>query len=265
MHEAIPTVAELRGLWRRSLISWPDGRADSTTRVRWLQGPRFYVDLRQAPEAPDFSGVRGLGQLSMDQCAWLATQEGFGGHFVHAADFFEWRHSIDFQPSSGIPDAGTLCWDNDVLVETGSHVPYIEHWHRDQDSSVGPSGGITLRELNTQLSGMLLRVGPAFMFARARAGKLPPGVKLTECVAGALGVREARAFVDCEISLGEVSGSGFRITASTLPYRVGDILGQSVDGDSIIRTSDRALNGAPLTRSWEITQGNGQVECLWVK
>jgi hypothetical protein len=34
----MPAVAELRGLWQRSLIVLPDGGRDATTEVRWLQG-----------------------------------------------------------------------------------------------------------------------------------------------------------------------------------------------------------------------------------
>jgi hypothetical protein len=56
----IPELTALRGLWTRSLIAWPDGRRDTTTSVRWLQGPEIYIDLRQPANRPDFSGVGAL-------------------------------------------------------------------------------------------------------------------------------------------------------------------------------------------------------------
>jgi hypothetical protein len=54
----------LTGLWRRSLIIWPDGRRDETTDVAWLQGERASIDLRQPAGLPgqvtgDLRGGRG--------------------------------------------------------------------------------------------------------------------------------------------------------------------------------------------------------------
>jgi len=54
----------------------PDGTRDTTTRVRWLQGLCAYVDLRQPAAMNDFSHVRCLADLTMDDCACLATQQG---------------------------------------------------------------------------------------------------------------------------------------------------------------------------------------------
>ena len=68
MSSAEPTIAALAGLWRRSLIMWPDGRRDTTTWVNWLQGGKSYIDLRQPRGRPDFSGVRlsGLDLSGLD-------------------------------------------------------------------------------------------------------------------------------------------------------------------------------------------------------
>src|SRR5664279_1626421 len=110
MDQAIPSIAELRGLWRRSMIAWPDGTRD-TTNVRWLQGLRSYIDLRQPMPVPDFPGVRSLADLSIDDCAWLAKQQGFAGHLGFDGGCFEWQRSIDFQPRKLHADAGSLHWD----------------------------------------------------------------------------------------------------------------------------------------------------------
>ena len=76
---SVPTLETLTGLWTRSLIAWPDGRRDTSTQVRWLQGPGFYADLRQPDVAPDFSGVRCLADVTDTQLSWIATQEAFAG------------------------------------------------------------------------------------------------------------------------------------------------------------------------------------------
>jgi len=67
-----PKIQDLQGLWRRSLIAWPNG-VDDTTEVRWLQGTEVYVDLRQPAGLPDFVGRRGIAHLSMADCRALAA------------------------------------------------------------------------------------------------------------------------------------------------------------------------------------------------
>lgn len=128
-----PTIASLNGLWRRSLLAWPDGRRDTTTWVRWLQGPSFYIDLRQPVGHGDFGAVGGLDQLDLPQIVWLAGQEGFAGELLYEDDFFEWRREIDFQLTTTYSDQGSLCFVDGVMVEKGKDIPYIEHWHRDSD------------------------------------------------------------------------------------------------------------------------------------
>jgi hypothetical protein len=110
----VPQMADLRGLWRRSLISWPDSTLDTTTSVRWLQGTCAYVDLRQPAALGDFSGRRGLADLTMDDCSRLAEQQGFAGRLTFDGTHFEWSRSIDFQPKALHVDAGSLCWEDGV-------------------------------------------------------------------------------------------------------------------------------------------------------
>jgi hypothetical protein len=110
----VPQMADLRGLWRRSLISWPDSTLDTTTSVRWLQGTCAYVDLRQPAALGDFSGRRDLADLTMDDCSRLAEQQGFAGRLTFDGTHFEWSRSIDFQPKALHVDAGSLCWEDGV-------------------------------------------------------------------------------------------------------------------------------------------------------
>ena len=49
-------LRDVCGLWRRTLIAWPDGRTDAETEVFWLQGPRHYADLRVPAGRPPCAG-----------------------------------------------------------------------------------------------------------------------------------------------------------------------------------------------------------------
>jgi hypothetical protein len=218
-------VAGLQGLWRRSLITWPRrGASDTTTSVRWLQGPRAYIDLRQPAPMPDFSHARTLEDLTYDDCACLARQEGFAGDLSFDGMHFEWLREIDFQPRSPSADAGSLRWQGDVLIETGRDADYVEHWHRDPSIPTTPAD-IVVQGAGHKTRATMLRVGPYFMFARARATSLEKGYgSLAEYVAAAPDLAHARELIDCEISFGQVDESGPRITASTLPYRIGALM-----------------------------------------
>jgi hypothetical protein len=137
--------------------------------VRWLQGLDAYVDLRQPASLPDFPHAVSLNDLSMRDCASLATQEGFADRLSFDGRHFEWARRIDFQPKSSIADAGSLEWDAGVLVERGRDIGYIEHWHRDAAAATVPYGAAVLREAGSGTNAVLLRVGGAFMFARHRS------------------------------------------------------------------------------------------------
>jgi hypothetical protein len=257
----MPGVTDLKGLWRRSMIAWPDGRCDTTTRVGWLQGLSTYIDLRQPTSMPDFSAVRFLNDLSVSDCAALATQEGFAGHLNFDGRHFEWLRQIDFQPASPFADAGSLEWEAQVLVERGRDVGYVEHWHRDAATGTDPCGAAVLREVDQGTKSVLLRVGATFMFARDRTMSLPAHRTLSASIAAAPTVGLARALIDCEISRGVVTPEGFQITTSTLPYRVGAVLGQDVLHDTIT-TRDRGADGAAVGRVWDIIECEGDLGAL---
>jgi hypothetical protein len=97
---AVTSVADLRGLWRRSLLESPDGRRDTTTQVRWLQGVRLFADLRQLPAAAGLSRARCWNDLSLRDCTLMAQREGFAGSLACEGRFFQWARHIDFQPTS---------------------------------------------------------------------------------------------------------------------------------------------------------------------
>jgi hypothetical protein len=255
---ATPQVQDLRGLWRRSLIAWPNGVRDETTQVRWLQGHCAYIDLRQPALLPDFSGKRGLLDLSREDCAALARQEGFAGRFSFDGRYFEWTRSIDYQPKPLYSDVGSLWWEGNVLIERGRDIEYIEHWHRDDARAITNVAAVTLQGGDRDTKASLLRVGSLFMFARDRSIVPAAHKTLPECTAEAASIEEARALIDCEISFGEINGGGFQISASSLPYRVGDFL-RPHDSTSRLALLDRDPCGAAVTRHWEIIDAEGDL------
>jgi hypothetical protein len=248
----MPSVAELHGLWQRSLIAWPDGRRDFTTEVRWLQADSAFADLRRPSPVQNFSHVACLEDLSQPDCLWLARQQGFAGRFRFDGRHFEWLRSIDFQPQGPCADAGTLRWEGEVLVEEGRDTEYIEHWHRDPRTAMQPSAAIFLEHSSTATQAILLHVGASFMYARGRTAPLPRGATLTDCLAGAATLNSARSLLDCEISYGSSASGVFQIVASTLPFRIGARL--SVDEPWRITASEGTLDtlsaaGVPALRA----------------
>ena len=99
------------------------------------------------------------------------------------------------------------------------------------------------------------------MFARDRTVVPSAQQTLSQCVKDAHSLEDARALVDCEISFGRVGPAGFQIATSSLPYRTGDLLGQS-RANSTLTTIDRAPNGEPMIRRWEITECEGDISAL---
>ena len=258
----MPQPIELSGLWRRSLIRWPDGRSDATTWVRWMQTPSVFVDLRQPANRPDFSQVRCLRDLDREEVRWMASQEGFAGDTLFDGVLCEWRRQIDFQPVSACADAGRLWFEGMILVEEGRDIPYIEHWHRDQEAP-RPCAGLALRDDTTGQLGMIVRTGDEFMYARARPGSLPPARTLSELLADVPALRDAQDLVDCEISFGDIGPDGWRIRHSSLPFKEGLEFefrgGVSAGG---MRNADIAPDGSARERCWQITRIEGGVVAL---
>lgn len=138
-----PAIADCAGLWRRSLLIDADGARDTSAGVLWLQGITAYVDSR-----------------------------GFAGRLNQSGDVFEWHRDVDLEPPGPFPDAGTVHWEGEVLVETGVHTDYAEHWVRDEVPT-GPGGAVFLRAPDGG-DGLLLRVGD--LFGWAGAGTVVVGV-----------------------------------------------------------------------------------------
>ncbi len=206
-----PMPDAYRGVWRRSLLSAP-GVHDTTSTVLWMQASRWHADIRIPEGRPDFSGVQSLAACDDNQLRWLATQQGFAGVTTFDRQTTEtcWLRQVDFQPPSAIPDAGHASFENGMLVETGIHVDYVEHWHLQPATQEGFS---VFRSLDSAVPRLLLTAGPMVMHVRARSvGFGPEGWGDGE---------QLRQQLDFEISCGLRNAAGWQISHSTFPWREG--------------------------------------------
>lgn len=197
-------VSDCTGLWRRTLLVDADGSHDTTTDVLWLQGITAFVDLRRpVPRNP-------------------AAQDGFAGWLHQDGDVFEWTRFTGLQPEGEHPDAGRMHWDGDVLVETGIHADYIEHWML--EPATGQCWALTLAGPGGSQA-LLLRAGGRFGWA-------------TRTADGA------------EISLGTVSGPRWTITDSSDSARDGADLAPRLNAQKLTVAGDAA---------WTVTDSEGEV------
>ncbi len=97
-------ASDCAGLWRRTLLIDADGSRDTGTDVTWLQGITAYVDTR------GFAGT--LSQTRQ------RLSSGTGRSTSSRRDRF--------------PMPGRCIGSDGVLVETGVHADYVEHWVRDE-------------------------------------------------------------------------------------------------------------------------------------
>lgn len=241
--------------FERTLLARPGTEPDTTTRVTWVQGEKLYCDLRQPASLPVVTAST-ANDMNFDDLVALATQDGFAGRLLDRGDHVEWERAVSFHPLGPTPDAGSLALlDADTIVEHGVYEDYTEHWH-----TAGVSSDIEeylLEDIDTGATAVLVRVGETFAFARGR-DRTPGSGSLLERIRGAATLREARAVLDCEVAVGRVCAGRWNITASTLPYRIGDYLDPAF-GDEI-HTSDVTFGGTPVTRRWRPLDPNLRTE-----
>lgn len=245
------------GLWQRLLLSRPGEPVDTLTRVDWLQGPMFYVDLRQPVGLAARVAARCLAELTPAEAGLLAAQEGFAGRLRLQGDEAEWQRSIDFRPCP-LGDRGRLERHGDLLIEYGLEADYVEHWQREPACAEAASGAALFRSEEDERPAILVRHGQRFGYARGRGVPIAPGESLPARLARA-SADQARALVDCEISLGTVTPQGWRIDRSTLPWREGALLlgpGSLIEG-ARLTVNDLAANGRPTPRRLRLIELHG--------
>ncbi|MDH6108540.1 hypothetical protein P3T36_007716 [Kitasatospora sp. MAP12-15] len=261
-----PALADLPGVWRRTLVREADGSTDRVSAVTWVQGPALFGDLRRPPGLDEVVGRAPLAQLDRPQLLALCEQKAFAGTLEQDGDRFSWVRQIDLHPSAPLPDAGTLHWADGVLVEEGLHEAYLEHWEPvERPSAPGgrPPGGLAAAALLDDpaegCAGVLVRVGSWFCYARDRSAPLPTRlVPLAEQVRGCADRAQAAALLDCEVSIGRVHADRWEIVASTLPQRVGVHLRPEPnrEGDGL-RITDTDPAGRDRPRDWRLARVEG--------
>ncbi len=206
--ETDPVPPRFRGVWRRSLLRTPQGD-DTTTTVYWLQTSRWHADIRVPADRPEFDGVNSLDECSLSQLQWLATQQGFAGvtRVDPGNDDTAWLRVVDFQPPATLPDEGHAAFRDGMLVETGIHADYLEHWHPVPGSG---QGFAVFRQRDTARSAYLLLAGHCVMYVRPRTSDFDADGWRRD---GML-----RRQLDFEISFGERTPDGWIVRHSTLPW-----------------------------------------------
>ncbi|MGE2731275.1 allophanate hydrolase [Mycolicibacterium vaccae] len=236
--------------WRRRALAAPGRRVDTTTDVEWVQGDELYVDLRTPAGLPVIRAAS-LSALTRDDLLALCAQEAFAGTLLVEDDDYTWVRTVDLHPEQPLPDRGRLHRAGDVVVETGVGRDYHEDWVEQPLGSPADHWELTLRDHDGR-TGMLLRVGDRFAYARNRspAVALESGADLAHLVAHA-DLEDARALLDLEISLGTVENGVWRINRSTLPFRVGDDLAPTRDGAEV-SVGDRTPAGDAARHHWVV-------------
>lgn len=174
---------EVRGLWRREVITAP-GFRDETTQVVWLQTQSWYADLRVAADRPFRPGADSFAAYDDDELKAMAGVQGFAGQLTVADGVCFWRRDLDFQPPSSSPDEGRYSLSGEVLVEDGIHADYQEIWRR-APQSVEPAAAFRL-ETSGARSGILVVAGRFMIEFVSREGPAPQGANLAEAVEAAL-------------------------------------------------------------------------------
>jgi len=249
------SLSEIRGLWRRRLIAWPNGETDTTTEVYWLQGPGLYADLR-IPERRPRCQAACLRELDRKTLGFLARQEGFFGKLDVQGSIGHWHRAFDYQPDTGRKDRGQLAFEDDVLVERGVEAPYLEHWVREPNTD--ECMALSLMTDAPSRAGCLILAGDAFMYARSRSAKLAPGADLSACLKAAGSLEQQQDVFDCEISFGRVQDRQWRIERSSLPFREGHSLRPDIEtGTGSLMVDDITAEGSSFRRTWQLASYEG--------
>lgn len=230
-----PVPPLLRGCWRREWIRFADGTVDDTSTVIWLQLESKMVDVRVAADLDELASRAGLADCSVADLQRLAQSESSSGYTTctpiqgdpaarsATAEWHTRGFGVAFQPVSAYPEPGLLEWNADgtVMTERAPSGAYVEEWHRMD----GTSEPLVYRVLDPQRQ--LYVAGSVAVLVRERPVPVPRSARLAELMAETDDPSRLAALVDCEFSVAERGDGVYRITASTLPWKVGGTL--SVD------------------------------------
>lgn len=221
------------GCWKRSWIKFADGSIDDTTAVVWLQTESQMVDVRINADSLNIARRSGLHDCTIDELHVLALNDassGFtecgppvvdgGGLRSATATWNTGGHGINFQPVSAFPEPGLMTWNADgtVMMECAPSGAYVEEWRLVPGSREPLS-------VKQHESGTIYGAGGLAVFVRDRAVPIPRLARLPELVDEYWEDRTLiEELLDCEFSVAELQGDDWTITASTLPWRMGEQL-----------------------------------------
>jgi hypothetical protein len=273
--------AAYRGLWRRTLLVSGNGSRDEDTRVFWMQTARLHIDIRVPAGRPSYAGAGSLDELTRDELVGLGEQMGFAGITAVeggpglTSQSCTWHRQIDYSVPSEAKDIGAMRFETpNIVLEDGIEAVYHERWEREADSAgivwalrfspqqayaagLLPSAAVSLEAGGAVPAVFVARCGNRFMLARARslhaqaALVAQRGRSLAQAVRDpAVGIELARAWLDFEISLGEVcraDGTRWIVSLSTLPWREGQAAFDGRTGAAL----DALPPSEPLTNTVE--------------
>jgi hypothetical protein len=122
------------GLWKRESIAFDDGEPQETATVFWLQGEKYFADLRIPLDQPQIPTGQSLENLKMKELLMHANFSSFGGNIDATESWIRWNHWMNFLPRPGQVDQGDVFWRDGKLIEDGQFesfqdlVRYREVW-----------------------------------------------------------------------------------------------------------------------------------------
>ncbi len=231
---AAPTVPDVMfGCWRRSWIKFADGAFDDTSTVVWLQTESQMVDVRINCDRPDMSHREGLRECSLDELRAIAESDASSGFTECGPAVLDveglrsatatWNtrgHGVNFQPVSAFPEPGLMTWNDDatVMTERAPSGAYVEEWQLVPGSRYA---------LSVTHDGVIAtyRAGEVAVLVRDRAVPFPRLARLPELLDEYASDRAViEELLDCEFSVAERNDNRWTITASTLPWRQGEVV-----------------------------------------
>ena len=221
------------GCWKRAWIEFSDGSIDDSSRVVWLQTPSLMVDVRIAADRPDLTSRAGTHDCTLEELQAVACSDGSSGYTecgpvvtdgngvrTATASWHTRGHGVNFQPVSAFPEPGLMSWSDDgtVMIERAPSGAYVENWQLVPHSR----DPLTFAAFADR---QVYRAGDVAVLVRDRSIPVPRLARLPDLLHEYQHDRPAiEALLDCEFSVTERRGSEWVVTASTIPWREGQVL-----------------------------------------